>query len=468
MRRKKQSILRAILAVILLAVLVGGCAPKKNADNETVEPTAAAGQSKPMNKPTKTPTPTVVFGPDTAQVESYTIDELRNKKEVVIPDFYTQKGERPLLVVLMDYENSVYAYDEAYEQAWSDYIFGTGTQEEGTASVNDYFQEVSNGKFRFVPILLGDNSTGVYTFHLNKEYSDEQFIHPEYPFFDFSYDLAFCMSELAEQGLNLDDFAADDIDGENYREVLMGAWDWSPNGRNKEYYIKPGILVVFPDVNAAKVDLTPINNRFDQYCLYAHVNETSSFGTICHELTHLMGAFDIYNFGVFGSDLMAYGINIEGSEYNVTHINPYYNVLYGWCDVDVLRGDGTYRLYSSATGKYRPLLIPTDDPNQYFLIEYRTAEGFDSQLKNGASLNATTGVTIWRVDQAAMNVTRVPEETRPALTMEEILSSDGRTQLSYFSGFNQARNMELKDAGIRIAVKSADENGTRVIEITRE
>ena len=165
---------------------------------------------------------------------------------------------------------------------------------------------------------------------------------------------------------------------------------------------------------------------------------------------------------------MAYGINIEGSEYNVTHINPYYNVLYGWCDVDVLRGDGTYRLYSSATGKYRPLLIPTDDPNQYFLIEYRTAEGFDSQLKNGASLNATTGVTIWRVDQAAMNVTRVPEETRPALTMEEILRSDGRTQLSYFSGFNQARNMELKDAGIRIAVKSADENGTRVIEITRE
>ena len=174
------------------------------------------------------------------------------------------------------------------------------------------------------------------------------------------------MSELEEKGLNIDDFAFGEINGENYIGILMDDWGMGANERLKEHYIGPTILIVYPEVNSESVKYAPISKSFDKYCYIAHVNETSTYGVICHELTHLLGAFDIYNYGYYFNDLMSASNLKTEDEYNVTHINPYYNLLYGWCGATEYTGKGTYRLDALSTGNYRPLLIPTDDPNQYF------------------------------------------------------------------------------------------------------
>ena len=67
--------------------------------------------------------------------------------------------------------------------------FLKSTYKEGTATINDYVKEISGGKFWFNPILLGDNTTGVYSFRLDKDCSDAQGVHPGWPFWEFDYDM---------------------------------------------------------------------------------------------------------------------------------------------------------------------------------------------------------------------------------------------------------------------------------------
>ena len=460
---------KRLLVLVVLVLCLSGCRP---GGNKTDAPTPTENAATPTDTPTPTVNPYV-------EAPVYSMDELRTKTEVVFPDFATQTSSRPLLILLMDYKNSEYEYDETTEKKWSDYVFGTGTVADGTASVNDYFREISGGKCFFTPILLGDNTTGVYTFHMDKDYSDKQFVHPEYPFFDFSYDVAQCMSQLEKQGLKIDDFACSDINGKNFFDILIDAWDYAPNEREKEYYTGPTLMVVFPTINMESVDFTPICNTFDKFCLYAHLNETSSYGTICHELTHLFGAHDIYQYGGFYNDLMSQGIHTrEEDPYNVTHVNPYYNLMYGWCDATMYAGKGSYRLYSASTGKYSPLLIPTEDPNQYFLIEARDAEGFDAALAEpvttwnrekvawAAGRRDRVGVTIWRIDQSPMNVRRSPDtELRAGALMENILKEGEKVELMYYSNFEDPTDPSLKRSDFKITVTKDNGDGSWDIKI---
>ena len=419
-----------------------------------------------MPEPTET---TVAPTERQAQVRRLTTDEVRNTEVVRLQDSYTQTEERPLLVLLMGYPQSMYEYDEEYEKAWSDYIFGTGT-----TSGNDNFQEISGGKFKFTPVLLGDNTTGVYTFHMDKDYSYDQGVHPEYSYFEFNYDMALCISKLKEQGLDIGAFAVDDINNANYVDKLFEYAELGPTGVPKEYYKKAALMCVFPEQVMEKVDLTPISDSFDKFCLYAYINETSSFGTICHELGHLMGAFDVYKYGDYYNDLMARGADISEAEYSVTHIDPYYKLLYGWCDADLLESDGAYQLYAPSTGEYRPLLIPTEDPNQYFLVEYRTPTGFDSELNKlgsgGRKMDGGLGVTIWRVDQTALHMRQAEltyVDDRKGISMEGTLEKNIPIELMYYKDYTDPKSTELTSANIKLTVLSGNEEETCWIEIKR-
>lgn len=475
--------MRRMAACVLMAAMLAGCkgpATEETSAESVAEPkvtteavttTAAPTEEVTLPEPTEEATtvaPTEeVAAP--AQVRRLTTDEVRNMEGVRLQDSYTQTEDRPLLVLLMDYPQSMYVYDEEYEKAWSDYIFGTGV-----SSVNDYFQEISGGKFKFTPVLLGDNTTGVYTFHLDKDYSDEQGLHAEYPFFEYSYDVASCMSKLREQGLDIEAFAIDGINKGNYEGILIGYADQGPTGNPKDYYKTAALMCVFPVINFERVDLTPISDSFDKYCLYAHVNETTSFGTLCHEFGHLMGAFDVYNYGLYYNDLMAKGIDLSASEYSVTHIDPYYKLLYGWCDADLLESDGTYQLYAPVTGEYRPLLIPTEDPNQYFLVEYRTRWSFDSELSDlgsgGREMEGGAGVTIWRVDQTALQLGQnelTYVNDRKGISMEGTLAKGAQMELMYYKDYTDAKSTELAPVNMKLTVLGGDEAGTCRIKIER-
>lgn len=320
-------------------------------------------------------------------------------------NLYEQKTPKNLIVLLMNYNNSHYDIsDEEIEAQWHDWVFGTGTIEDETASINDYLKEISNGQFYYNPILIGDNTTGVYSFHFDKEYSDEQFVHPEYAFFDFSYDMAQAMSQLADEGLDLSRFQADGIDNSNYRTILPEMYNAPQSFRDPQWYDTDTILCVFPARNTSNVSLAPIANTFDKFAIHVHlnVNDSSNFGTIAHELLHTIGTIDIYRFGSY-ADIMSDQYNrwpLTAQTYNTMHLNPYYKILYGWADAKVVSNSRSkLTLYPATSEKYNPVIIKTDDPNQYFILENRQPESFD----RGIVFSSSNGVNVWRVDGLSMD-----------------------------------------------------------------
>ncbi len=121
-----------------------------------------------------------------------------------------------------------------------------------------------------------------------------------------------------------------------------------------------------------------------------------SVSTFCHEMNHTLGAPDLYRY------------------YNHTHVSPagtwdlmhsntnppqnmssYMKYRYGnWLDtIPEIVTPGRYTLHSLADGRghfcYR---IPSQDPYQFFLLEYRnTNDRYDSEIPN-------SGLLVWRID----------------------------------------------------------------------
>lgn len=170
---------------------------------------------------------------------------------------------------------------------------------------------------------------------------------------------------------------------------------------------------------------------------YAVVGEMQSqgqpltFGSIAHELGHVLGANDLYTYGGYtwcggpGEIALQGGGSGNGSHKSVkagvapSAIDPYYLTYYGFQGVTVAE-DGEYTLYSreSTKGEYNIIRINTNNPKEYYLIENRhtvTADTFD------AIEPAERGIQIWHVDEAIMESERLPNcwkgsERAPGLT----------------------------------------------------
>lgn len=390
---------------------------------------------------------------ENAEPRLYSIEDLKTypeTKDLFFSDFGTHTEPKNLLVIVFNYQNGYYdASDDELAQAWSDYIFGA---DNGELSVNDYFREVSQGQFRFDPVCVGDNETGVHIVHLDKDYSFEQLCHEDYPFFDFSCDAAVVMDDLISKGLDINRFRADGIDHDNFEEILIQYFDSSQEMRPSQWYDTDALMFIFPPVNTEKVDLTPLSSDYNDYGLYSHICHNSSLGTIVHELTHTLGAVDVYNYCYVKNDLMSDGFDRYGSDVT-SHIDPYYKLIWGWCKTQLIITDGTVKLYPAISPSYSPALIPTDDPNQYFLIENRQPEGYDNIFASGEGDPDYTGLTVWRVDKLALE--KIYTSGRKGISMEGVLSEVGEScELQYYASRDELENDELISSGVIIEFKN--------------
>lgn len=374
-----------------------------------------------------------------------------------IGDLYLTKlpmQTRPanLLVLIFNYNNGHYVDSDAkIEQLWSDYIFGTGTRENETASINDYYREISYGKFYFNPILIGGNTTGVYSFHLDKDYSDDQGRHAEWPFFEFNYDMMGALESLAEKGLDPAEFEAEGVNHQNYFRTLVDYWDAPQWEHNPQWYSTSKILCVFPPYNMEQVGWTPLSYAADSFSLYAHVNQDSSWGTIAHELAHTLGTIDVYNFGSYYSDLMS---AYTADEYGAAHINPFYKIVFGWIEPDIITASSTVTLFPATSDRYRPVIIPTSDPNQYYIIENRASEKFDSILGDFGY----ESINVWRIDKFGCEAIYPINSPRKGITLEGVLcgvNDSIRTKL--YANYDDIKaTSEIPGVTVTFHAKNAD------------
>lgn len=139
---------------------------------------------------------------------------------------------------------------------------------------------------------------------------------------------------------------------------------------------------------------------------YVSTSAIMPIGTAAHELAHNLGAEDLYNRKINASgtsdsqwpqpyqfSLQCNG-NSSGGSKTPAYLDPYQRIYLGWVQSQVV-SDGTYTLYSTCSGKYNVLRVNTPDPDEYFLIELRLKEGFESNLTSGGE----GGIMVWHIDE---------------------------------------------------------------------
>jgi hypothetical protein len=218
-------------------------------------------------------------------------------------------------------------------------------------------------------------------------------------------------------------------------------------------------MAIFPPVNTENMDFTPLSSEFNSFGIYTHINYTSSFGTVSHELIHTLGAIDIYNFGQYGSDLMSsYYPYVEG-DYDTMHINPYYKILFGWAESKILENSATVTLYPATSKKYNPIIVKTKDNNQYYIIENRKAESFD----HGINIDSSEGINIWRVDKLSME--QIYKSKRKGLSVDKLISKNDSVELKYYKNYTDANDNTEILSGVKVQLINKNSDGSINVKI---
>lgn len=137
-------------------------------------------------------------------------------------------------------------------------------------------------------------------------------------------------------------------------------------------------------------------------------NNMDGIGTACHELGHVLGAPDFYdsNYSIDGEflgtgywDLMSLGVYNGGGDIPA-HFNPFVKTkMFGWAPLKELPDAGNVVLNpaSKYAGKWSFYKLPTQTPDEYFILENRQQQGFDKGLPGH-------GLMIYHVHSKMKNV----------------------------------------------------------------
>lgn len=114
-------------------------------------------------------------------------------------------------------------------------------------------------------------------------------------------------------------------------------------------------------------------------------------GTLCHELTHVLGAPDLYHYSYDGYNPVGPWDIMEETQYPPQHTGAYMKHRYlGWISsIPVISTSGTYALkpLTSATNNAYKIASP-NSANEFFVVEYRKKTGAFEKSVPGSGLLA--------------------------------------------------------------------------------
>lgn len=130
-----------------------------------------------------------------------------------------------------------------------------------------------------------------------------------------------------------------------------------------------------------------------------------NMGLIAHEFGHLLGLVDLYDAGASGLvscgvgpySLMGYGLykGPKGALGTLpSNLSPWEKIYLGWAEALTVSGQFCDKISSSSASTYF-LKVPaysSADSKEYFLLEFRKRENFDSDFP-------VDGVLIWHIDE---------------------------------------------------------------------
>lgn len=303
------------------------------------------------------------------------------------------------------------------ESHWANICFG-----ESGKSLNNFYKEMSDGRFYWIPVeeTYGEKDNGIV-------YVTVDMMHPHARTGSSQSQYGEERIRALKQAAQYIDFAKYDKDGNGYLSYTEMSFVFIIAGFNSKFMSSSPSSRLAWGENCFEVSnstwtataggVSMLNSskggRFCYVGEYMTASQPVMFGTIAHELGHVLGANDLYTYSGYtwcgGPGDVALQGGGSGNHYPgeltgtaPSAIDPYYLEYYGFQRSQIVL-DGTYTLYSrtSTKGDYNILRVNTPDPKEYYLIENRYVNNTKVPY-DGSSSGNTQGILIWHVDDGIM------------------------------------------------------------------
>lgn len=336
--------------------------------------------------------------------------------------FFGSHGVKPvpLLVIVVSYSNQATRSEESY---WGNSLFGDNGN-----TMKNYFKLMSGSKFWFTPAeeTYGTKNNGVVYVKLDENHPNTSGSN--------STNIGTTKSNALEAASKYVDFSKFDTNGDkvlSWQELSIvyviagrstkfgmandGISKYAIGSYKTNYTYTKFLGYIIYDVKVGSISFG------DSYAVVGEMQSSRqplTFGSIAHELCHVIGAKDLYTYSGYtwcggpGDIAMQGGGSGLGSQKGVTSgnapsaIDPYYLIKFGFREATEVR-DGIYTLYSreSTEGGYNIIKISTNNPKEYYLIENRYTVRSSTY---DAISPASRGIQIWHVDETIMQTQSLP------------------------------------------------------------
>lgn len=326
------------------------------------------------------------------------LNPLVMRKTIALP--HTQN----LIVIMVDFNNVAGAYTP---ESFGSLFFSSTTK-----SVADYYKEVSYGKFK---VTAATDTYGVTAgiigwLRLNQN-------HPDC---ENAIDSIACYELLVSNTLQAADpyisFSSFDSNGDNsvtpeeLSIIIIAAG-------NEEAYGTTSGPGVWAHQWQLSTPLTLDGKTIKHYAIFGekHDSHQATIGVMVHELGHLMLDLpDLYDIegnssGIGYFDLMSKGCWCESATDNYSgqtpvHLSAWSKEYVGFVTPTVITDQKAVSLTAVSGSSADIVRVPTQNANEYFLVENRYLSGYDLGLQGclkGSPIEGG-GLAIWHIDKSLL------------------------------------------------------------------
>ncbi len=287
------------------------------------------------------------------------------------------QGEKRGLIILVNFANSKFSsiHDvEYYERLTNEENF---TDNEGnTHSVRDYYLDQSYGQFDLSFDIAGP---------IELQYDDS------YYGYNNESHRVYMVQEACDGAYAAGvDFSKYDWDGDGMVEqvfILYAGYGAADTGNYT--YVWPHKSTItkrtYGDVSVSVYACS---------CELARTGNSNGIGCICHEFSHCMGLMDVYdtygtgNFGMGTWSILSMGCyNGNGYGYMPAGYTSYERACCGWLTpIELTEETSVTDMKGLSEGGEAYIIYNKGTSNEFFMLENRTLNGFDSELANDGML----------------------------------------------------------------------------------
>jgi immune inhibitor A len=288
-------------------------------------------------------------------------------------------GEMRVLVLLVDFTDNTASTPAVYFDS-----LGFATSQ---FSLSDYYGEISFGTVDIVTVDW-PSTTGwlraprTYEFYVGGDYGWGPYPGNSQGLVEDLCVLADPLVDFSQYDNDLDGY----VDGVNV--MFAGTFDGTPQTIWPHAWSLPGAGALHDGVLVSS------------YSVQSEYNSTpgdASANVLCHEFGHVLGMPDLYDYGYDSNGVgdwcvMSFGV-YNGGGWSPAHVCAWNRQLLGLCEPVAITVPGDYELPPVETSGtvYRLWTDGTQGP-QYFLVENRRPEGYDSALPSHGAL-------VWHIDE---------------------------------------------------------------------